>query len=312
MNSTSQRVKGIAMIISGSILWGATGPMMEWVLSSTSISVSFMLTIRLVLAGMLLLGILSLKKINIFSIWKNKYWLLKLIIFGIFGMLGLQYTFVAAIDASNAVFATLLQFLAPIFIMLYMSFSQKKLPPRYQIIGIFGTLIGLFLLLTNGSVNSLLVGGSALIWGLGVGIAFSFYTLYPTTLMKEWGVLIVVGWGMLIGGFVLGILNGFWKFDEYVILTDFHILTVLIAVIFFGTLAFALFLGSMKHITPVETSILSSMEPLTAMFISVIWLNQSLGVWQILGVICMISFVTWLSIEGSKRNKNIERLTVEK
>ncbi|MBQ0138104.1 MAG: EamA family transporter [Kurthia sp.] len=303
MNNTSQRAKGIIMIISGAMLWGATGPMMEWVLSSTSISVSFMLTVRLVLAGLMLLGFLSFKRVKIFSIWKNKYWLLKLITFGIFGMLGVQYTFVAAIDASNAVLATLLQFLAPIFIMLYISFSQRKLPPKYQVIGIVGTLLGLFLLLTNGSLTSLLVSNSALLWGLGVGLTFSFYTLYPTSLMNEWGVLIVVGWGMLIGGLVLGIFNGFWKFDDYIILTQPTISAMLVAIIFFGTLAFVLFLGSMKHISPVETSILSSMEPLTAMFISVIWLNRTLEIWQIVGVICMISFVTWLSIEGSRRTK---------
>lgn len=303
MNITSQRAKGIIMIITGSILWGATGPMMEWVLSSTEISVSFMLTVRLLLAGIILLVILTLLNRDIFLIWKSRYWALKLVVFGIFGMLALQYTFVAAIDASNAVLATLLQFLAPIFIMLYISFVQKKLPPKFQVVGIIGTLIGLFLLLTNGSLNSLLVSNSALLWGIGVGLAFSFYTLYPTSIMNEWGVLVVVGWGMLIGGLVLGIFSGFWQFDNYEILVQGNITIMLVAIIIFGTLAFALFLGSMKHISPVETSILSSMEPLTAMFISIIWLNHTLGFWQILGVILMLLFVTWLSIEGSRRAK---------
>ena len=45
---------------------------------------------------------------------------------------------------------------------------------------------------------------------------------------------------------------------------------LLVALIFFGTVAFILFLSSMKYITAVETSILSSIEPLTAMVISVI------------------------------------------
>jgi len=39
-----------------------------------------------------------------------------------------------------------------------------------------------------------------------VGLTFAFYILYPARLMKEWSVLLVVGWGMLIGGVMLEIL----------------------------------------------------------------------------------------------------------
>lgn len=290
------------MIIIGSMLWGATGPMMEWVLSSSYMSVSFMLTIRLLLAGFLILCFLVVTKRDIYAIWKQPYWWIKLVIFSVFGMLGVQYTFVAAIHASNAVLATLLQFLAPIFVVLYVSFSQKMFPPRYQIFGILGTLIGLFLLLTNGSISNLLVSPVALLWGLGVGLTFAFYTLYPTSVMNEWGVLVVIGWSMLIGGLLLGFSKGFWEFKQYALLTESDTNLMLLAIIFFGTIAFILFLSSMKYISPVETSILSSFEPLTAMFISVIWLGSVLAGVQIIGIILMILCVVWLSIEGNRQS----------
>ncbi|AMA64234.1 MAG: DMT family transporter [Kurthia gibsonii] len=302
MNHTTKRLKGIIMIIIGSMLWGATGPMMEWVLSSSHMSVSFMLTIRLLLAGFLILCFLVVTKRDIYAIWKQPYWWIKLVIFSVFGMLGVQYTFVAAIHASNAVLATLLQFLAPIFVVLYVSFSQKMFPPRYQIFGILGTLIGLFLLLTNGSISNLLVSPVALLWGLGVGLTFAFYTLYPTSVMNEWGVLVVIGWSMLIGGLLLGFSKGFWEFKQYALLAESDTNLMLLAIIFFGTIAFILFLSSMKYISPVETSILSSFEPLTAMFISVIWLGSVLAGVQIIGIILMILCVVWLSIEGNRQS----------
>lgn len=302
MNHTTKRLKGIIMIIIGSMLWGATGPMMEWVLSSSHMSVSFMLTIRLLLAGFLILCFLVVTKRDIYAIWKQPYWWIKLVIFSVFGMLGVQYTFVAAIHASNAVLATLLQFLAPIFVVLYVSFSQKMFPPRYQIFGILGTLIGLFLLLTNGSISNLLVSPVALLWGLGVGLTFAFYTLYPTSVMNEWGVLVVIGWSMLIGGLLLGFSKGFWEFKQYALLAESDTNLMLLAIIFFGTIAFILFLSSMKYISPVETSILSSFEPLTAMFISVIWLGSVLAGVQIIGIILMILCIVWLSIEGNRQS----------
>ncbi|WP_446936811.1 DMT family transporter [Lysinibacillus fusiformis] len=295
-----QRLKGIIFIVSGAMLWGATGPLMEWLLNHTSLTVSFMLTIRLSVAGMILITYLLLTGKNIFGIWQHKLWGRQLIVFGIVGMLGVQFAFVATIHESNAVLATLLQFLAPIFVVAYISLSLKKWPPKYQVIGIIGTLMGLFLLLTNASFESLLISPKALLWGVAVGLTFAFYTLYPARLMREWNVLLVVGWGMLIGGLTLGIVSRVWLSNQWVVFTDFKTLLLMVALIFFGTVAFILFLSSMKYITAVETSILSSIEPLTAMIISVIVFGTSLGFWQLVGVFVMLVCVTWLSIAGEK------------
>lgn len=301
VNNTINRIKGIIMIVSGAMLWGATGPMMEWILSNSNLTVSFMLTIRLFFAGLLLLVFLLLTKKDIMAIWEHPVWWKKLVIFAVIGMLGVQYTFVAAINASNAVLATLLQFLAPIFVVLFVSFSRRTLPPKYQVVGIIGTLVGLFLLLTNASFDNLLVSQKALFWGVGVGFTFAFYTLYPGSLMKEWGVLIVVGWGMVIGGVVLGVVTEVWRSHLWKVLLNPTITYMLLGIIFFGTIAFVLFLSSMTYITPVETSILSSMEPLTSMVISVVWLGRTLALWQVVGVILMLICVTWLSIEGDRQ-----------
>ena len=198
----SQRYKGIGLILAGAMLWGASGPMMEWLLGHFAISVPFFLTIRLIVAGLLVLLVVRLQKGEVFTIWKDPAWRRRLIIFGIFGMLAVQFTFVATIEASNATVATLLQFIGPVYIILFVSWRLKKRPPAYQVIGMVGTLGGLVLLLTNGNFAQLAISGEALFWGIAVGIAFAFYTVYPARLMQEWGVLIVVGWGMVIGGVV--------------------------------------------------------------------------------------------------------------
>ncbi|WP_342600040.1 EamA family transporter [Psychrobacillus sp. FSL H8-0483] len=293
-----ERWKGILLIIVGSMMWGATGPMMEWVLNNSNLSISYFLTIRLIAAGICILVFLKLQRKQIFAIWKETIWLKQLLIFGVFGMLGVQYTFVAAIEESNASIATLLQFLGPIYIILFVSWKNKMYPPKYQIIGIIGTLVGLFLLLTNAKLDQLLISNEALIWGLAVGVTFSIYTVYPARLMKEWGVLVVVGWGMLIGGVTLAIISGSWRSNEWDQLVHYPINIMVLCIIIVGTIAFVLFLSSMKYITAVETSILSSVEPLTAMIISVIWFGQILGAWQYIGVIVMLLFVTWLTVAG--------------
>lgn len=296
------RLKGIAMIVSGATLWGATGPMMEWLLRSTEMSVSFMLTIRLLLAGMLLLTMLKVQGKQIIAPWRQGIWAGQLLIFGLVGMLGVQYTFVASINTSNAVIATLFQFLAPVYIILFVSWTHRRFPPVVQVLGIVVTLAGLFLLLTNGSLSGFALSKVAVMWGVALGFTFSFYTLYPARLMAEWGVLVSVGWAMVIGGLALLLFNLLTVIRQIKLLGDWQASLMLFCVIIIGTTAFTLFLGSMKYISAVEASILSSFEPLTAMVVSVIWFGQLLGMWQLAGAIIMLAGVTWISIAGSKIN----------
>lgn len=298
-----ERLKGISMILVGAILWGATGPLMEWVMDNYAISVPFIITIRLTVAGMVLLLFLKIKGVHITAIFRNKYWVRPLLIFSVLGMLGVQYSFVAAINASNAVVATLMQFLAPVYIIVFVSITHKKLPPAYQVVGMLGTLAGLFLLLTNGKPDQLIISGEALFWGVLVGLAFTFYTLYPARLMQEWGVLVIVAWSMLFGGIFLGVVNPIFLSDEWAVLAKPAVSGSIVAIIIFGTAAFVLFLSSMRYITPVETSILSSFEPLTAMVISIFWFGQVLSAIQLVGALAMLVFVAWLSLAGNPKKK---------
>lgn len=297
-----ERLKGIAMIIIGSMFWGATGPMMEWLLQKTTMTAEFMLAVRLTIAGILILGIVAMQKKSVFSIWKNRNHSVQLLIFSLIGMVGLQFTFVKSIEVSNAIIATLLQFLAPIFIVIYTSVIGKVFPPRSQLIGIFGTLVGLFLLLTNGSVSGLLVSNEALVWGLLLGFTYAFYTLYPARLMAEVGVIIIIGWGMIIGGLIFSVTGQLWRTEQWLLLLDPVIVVIIIATGILGSFAYILFLTSLKYISPVETSILSSIEPLTAMAISVVWLGSTMYNWQYVGILLMLVFVAYLSIAGSKKS----------
>lgn len=298
------RFKGITMIIVGSVFWGATGPMMEWMLEHTTMSAEFMLAVRLIIAGCGLLVILKLQRVNIGQVWLNRSWRIQLIVFSVIGMTGLQLTFVKTIEASDAVVATLLQFLAPIFIIIYLSIKYKKRPPSVQIIGMVGTLLGLFLLLTNGSLSTLEVSNKTLIWGVALGLTYAFYTLYPARLQQEWGVLLIIAWGMIISGIILACLGKIWASQEWALLAKPNMLAMMVALVVLGASAFILFLSSMKYISPVETSILSSFEPLTAMVISAFWLDAYLKNVQYVGAILMLLFIVYLSIAGEGKKKS--------
>ena len=165
-----------------------------------NVSTEWLVTIRLLISELFCsLFPHSEREKEIFGIWKQKSDAIKMILFGLFGMLAVQYTYFASIKEGNAAVATLLQYLAPIFITVYLLFKWNVRPSKIDFISITLSLVGTFLLLTNGSVHNLAVSTPAIIWGILSGLSLAFYSLYSKELLEKWSSSVIVGWGMIIG-----------------------------------------------------------------------------------------------------------------
>ncbi|HEK9101052.1 EamA family transporter [Bacillus pfraonensis] len=292
----NSRRLGLIMIITGATLWGLSGPMIQWLFQHTKISSIDFLVIRLLLAGVFILWFLLLKKQNIFRIWQSPRHLLQLIIFSILGMLGAQYAFIETVHISNAVTATLFQFLGPVLITVYVALRHKKLPSTMQVLAIVAALTGTYFIITNGSVQNIVLSKEAILFGLLTAIGFAFYTLHPASLIKQWGTTLIIGWGMLIGGIALFIYNRSFEWKQLSQTFTLQTFSMLILIIISGTLSFLLYIGSLKYLSATETSILSSIEPLVAAVISITWLKESFGAYQLLGGVCIVIAVIFLTM----------------
>lgn len=292
----STRRLGLSMIIIGATLWGLSGPMIQWLFKNTSLSSSDFLVVRLLMAGILILGSLILLKQNIFGIWKHPNQWVQVIIFAIIGMLGAQYTFIETVRISNAVTATLFQFLGPVFITVYVAIQQKRLPSNMHILAVITALSGIYFLITNGSIENIILSNKAILFGFLTALGFTFYTLHPANLIKRWGTLVIIGWGMLLGGVGLLFMNPQFSVHSLTKTLTIQTFSMLILIIISGTISFILYIGSLKYISATETSLLSSIEPLVAAIFSITWLNESFGAFQLLGGILIVVAVIFLTM----------------
>lgn len=293
--NNSLRLKGIFLVIFAALCWGVSGTVAQYLFQSAQFTTEWMVVVRMISAGILLLliGVLKGEK-SIFKIWKTKSDAFRLILFGVLGMLGVQYTYFAAINHGNAATATILQYLAPIIITIYLSISNRTLPNFKQVFCMCMALMGTFLIITKGSISNLSISYLAIFWGIASAFASALYTLQPISLLERYGSICVVGWGMLIGGIALSFIyppfdcTGIWEIKS---------VAAIIFVILFGTLSsFYCYLESLKYIKPYEASILGCIEPLSASFLSIIFLNVRFSFIQWIGALCIIVTVTILSI----------------
>jgi len=222
-------------------------------------------------------------------------------IFSILGMLGVQYTFFAAIFHSNAATATVLQYLAPTMIVIYSATRLRRKPTKNEVLAVFLALLGTFLLVTKGSFSTLSISNSALFWGIASAVALAFYTLQPFELIAKWGSITVIGWAMFLGGVYFSIINP--PFFQTIDWTVNHFLAVCFVVLFGTLISFFFYLESLRFISPSETSLLACVEPLSAAVLAVVWLQVKFTVYEWIGALLIIGTVLVLSL-NNKREKS--------
>lgn len=304
------RIKGILLVIIGSMLWGISGTVAQFLFQEKGFSPEWLVVIRLLASGLILLSYTFIKnKEDIWQVWKSKNTSFSLIVFSIVGMLGVQYTYFAAIKHGNAATATILQYLSPVIITCYLIIKNKKMPSLQEAVAILLAMFGTFLIITKGSLNTISISKLAIFWGISSALTSAFYTLHPHHLLATYGSAIVVGWGMLIGGIAFSFIHQPWNFTGHWSITS--ILSVLFVVLFGTLIAFYCYLESLKYIQPTETSVLSSMEPLSAAFLSVLWLHVPLHITQWFGTACIIMTIIILSLPKNKKAMEIDKSTLQ-
>ncbi|WML48284.1 EamA family transporter [Neobacillus sp. PS3-34] len=292
---TATRGKGIVLVLIAAIFWGISGTVAQYLFQERGFTAAWLVDTRLILSGMILLYFSHrVKKQNIWSVWKIKKYRIQLIVFGIVGMLGVQYTYFAAIQHGNAATATVLQYLAPVLITCYLCLRAKSWPSKQEVFAVGLALIGTFLLVTNGNIHRLSISTPAFIWGILSAFELAFYTLYPGGLLSKWGSLVTVGWGMLIGGIGFSFVQPPWDFQGHWSFASFG---AVIVVILLGTvLAFFCYMESMKYLSASEASLLACAEPLSAAFLAVAWLHVPFSLIEWLGSFCIIATIMILSM----------------
>ena len=130
------------------------------------------------------------------------------------------------------------------------------------------------LLATGGSLHRLAVPAGAVAWGLVSALTLAFYTVAGASLLQRWPPAVSVGWAMVVGGAAMAVLAPPWSVGGRAVAWDAAAAGLWAFVVLGGTLvAFTLYLASLRHLRPSQTSLLACMEPLAAAASATLWLG---------------------------------------
>lgn len=299
MYSLAMRRHGILLVLIAAASWASGGTVTQFLFHTQQLSPEWLVTIRMLSAGTLILLPAACHNIrDIFCIWKDPVSRRQLLIFAVFGMMLMQYSYFVAIQTSNAATATILQYLAPSMIALWGIVRARTSPTRIQAVAIAFALIGTFLLVTKGDIHTLALSPTAVAWGVFSAATLAFYTVYPSYHLIRWPSPILLGWAMIIGGITMTPLGQPWHFVGEASLVS---LAGILYVIAFGTICpFYCFLESIKYISPQESGTLASSEALFVVLLSIIFLATPFHLFDWIGGACIVLTVILLARQPSR------------
>ena len=287
---------GIILTLLGATLWGVSGTSVQFVGNFRHMNLEWLLTMRLITAGLLTVLYGWIRQGNaIFNVFHNWRDTLGLVVFGVFGMALCQYTYFRSIVIAGAGIATVLQYLAPSMIIIYLLVRYGKRPSTGEIISVILALVGTICLMGNNGFSFESFRSDVLFWGLLSAVGVAVYSVSPVRLLATYGTIPIVGFGMLLSGLVAAALfqqpHSYATWDVWTVVGCFN-------VVFLGTIvSFNAYLEGVKRIGAVSGAILSSIEPISAAFFGWALLGNQFNWVGILGMAMIIATVIIIALE---------------
>lgn len=299
---------GMGLAIMGAIFWGLSGTSVQFLENAKHLNVEWLLEVRLLVAGLLTILLAYMKDgIRIFDIFKNPKDFGKLLIFGLFGIALAQYSYFKAIAISGVGVATVLQYVAPTLLIIYLFLRYFKKPTPAEFCCVLLALTGTICIVSQGGLDISTINGDALFWGLISAASICVYTLQPIELLKKYSTTSIVGVAMFICGILS--LAMFQQIDSEAI-WDGMTWVGLFTIIILGTVvSFNAYIEGVRRIGAVQGSILSSLEPISAALFGWALLGNEFTLVGIFGMICIIATVFIIAWD---RQRQIKRDVLEK
>lgn len=303
-NKMNNKTIGIILALLGGICWGISGVSGSYIFVNNHVTPVWMVNVRLILSGLCMLAPILIKcikeKKDFFRIWKVKANLPSLLFFAIMGLGMCQFSYFSAVELSNAATATVIQYTAPAFILVYYCILEKRLPSIKQVISLAFAMMGVVLLATKGNITTLSISRQALLFALVSAVTMVVFNVSPIKLMVKYGTAYVVGWGMLIAGIVMSPFGRPFNFhDSWT--WDYKATIAFAIVILVGTVfAFGLYMAGVKFAGAETASMVACIEPLTATFATVIMMGTTFVFPELVGIALILLAVLLLSIKTKK------------
>jgi drug/metabolite transporter (DMT)-like permease len=250
---------------------------------------------RSTIALLILLPILLLKgksPLRVRSSHLRQFFLL-----GILGLAASNYFYYLAVQKTSVATAIVLQYVAPVWVLLYMLTRRLQRATVRRVSGVILAVLGCVLavgeLVVKGGFPWLVISGMRFNT-LGVvaaelaAISFAFYNVYGQHLLQSYQRWTVLVYSLLMAAVFWQAVNPPWKIiaqhysgGQWLFMAIFAITSMLVP--------FSLYFAGLQHLDPTRAIVTACLEPVWAILLTALILGELVTPMQVVGIVVVLS-----------------------
>jgi drug/metabolite transporter (DMT)-like permease len=218
---------------------------------------------------------------------------------GIIGIAAVNGAYFLAISRMHVSIALLIEFTAPVWIVLYLRYVRKRHVPNEMWTALFLALLGLAFVAQVW--KGLTLDGIGVLAALGAAFALAFFFLAGEGITSQRDVQSVTMWGFGFAALAWSLLMPIWTFPFDVFTVSIPLegaldgysapgWVLILYVVLIGTVVpYLLTLNGLRNLSASTTSAFGMLEPIFAGAVAWFWFNESWTVIQLIGGVIVIA-----------------------
>ncbi len=318
--------RGYLFIAAATFFWGFsatlgravfTGKLFAGNLALRPIDPLILAQSRTTISFLILLPILLLKGRSSLHVRSASH-VMQFFLLGILGLAASNYFYYFAIQKTSVATAIVLQYVAPVWVLLYMLARRLQRPTLRRISGVVLAVLGCGLAVgevaTRGSFPWLAISGihfnpSGVVAAELAAISFAFYNVFARHLLqiyRRWTVLL---YSLLGAAIFWQVVNPPWKViaqhysgSQWLFMAIFAVTSMLVP--------FSLYFAGLQYLDPTRAIVTACLEPVWAILLTAVILGELVSPMQVVGIVVVLS-ATVLVQKPDRKDQNELFIAIE-
>ena len=223
---------------------------------------------------------------------------------GILGVAASNYFYYLAIQRTNVATAIIVQYTAPIWVLLY-TVARGQQKPTTQRVGAVGLAVaGIALVIGLFGGAGLRLDGVGLLAGLLAAFSFAFYNIGGHDVLARhdrWMVLLYTTGSASLFWLVVNppwkVVSAHYSIEQCLFLLLFSLLSVLAP--------FSFYFAGLQHLEPTRAIVVSCLEPVFSIVIAAVALGEIVRPLQVAGIVLVLAAIIVVQLPDRRSSQSI-------